>query len=101
MFDFIRDLFEDGAFGKIILALIVLFIILIPIGIYDSIQEQKEWYKFYVDHNCKKVGHIRGDTQMATGFGVTANGNVGTVITTTSTPDKNGYACDDGVTYWR
>lgn len=101
MFGIMSDMWDDGVIGKLLLALIVLCVISIPFGIYTPIQEQKEWEKFYVEHNCKKVGHMRGDTQIGTGVGVTANGNVGTVITTTSTPDKDGYACDDGVTYWR
>jgi hypothetical protein len=47
------------------------------------------------------VGRMSGSTQTGVGYGVTANGQFGTVVTTTSTPSKTGYLCNDGVTYWR
>jgi hypothetical protein len=75
-------------------------VLLIPAVIYGSIQEAKEWDSFAVAHSCKKVGHIKGDVQTGVGFGMTAGGNMGIVVTT-STPDKNGWICDDGITYWR
>lgn len=99
--ELLRDMWDDGWMGRLLLALIVFLVLLIPAAIYGSIQEAKEWEAFSVAHNCKKVGHIKGDVQTGVGFGMTANGQVGTVITTSSTPDKNGWLCDDGVTYWR
>lgn len=101
MFEIISDIWEDGIAGKLIVGLMVFLILLIPISIAAGIKEQKEWDQFAVAHNCKKVGHIKGHASIGSGVGVTANGSVGTVMTTTTTPDKNGFVCDDGVTYWR
>jgi hypothetical protein len=101
MFEIIRDMWEDGIVGKLTVGLMIFLILLIPASIASRIKEQKEWGQFAVTHNCKKVGHIKGHTSIGSGVGVTANGRVGTVMTTTTAPDKNGFACDDGVTYWR
>ena len=101
MFDLIREVWRDGPVEKLLLALVALLVLLLPATLYGVAQEQKEWERFYATHNCKKVGHMRGDVQTGIGFGVTTSGNTGTVITTTVTPDQIGYACDDGVTYWR
>jgi len=61
------------------------------------VHDQREWDRFATAHHCKVVGHMDGS--VAPSFGVSASGNatVGTVVI----PDKTGYACDDGVTYWR
>lgn len=99
--ELLHDMWNDGWVGRLILALIVFLVLLIPAVIYGSIQEAKEWEAFSVANNCKKVGHMKGDVQTGVGFGMTASGQMGTVITTSSTPDKHGWLCDDGVTYWR
>ena len=101
MVDMLRDMWDDGWVYRSILALLLLVVALIPLGIWAAVEEQKEWEAFSVAHECKVVGRMRGSTQTGVGYGMTSNGKFGTVVTTTSTPDKTGYLCNDGVTYWR
>ncbi|AGU48479.1 hypothetical protein VAPA_1c13640 [Variovorax paradoxus B4] len=63
-------------------------------GIYKGAQ----WRAFKTAHNCQKVEHVSGDVLPI--FGVNpSNGqpSFGVAIE----PDKVGWRCDDGVTYWR
>lgn len=92
---------DDGLVNHFFVAFIIIMMVLIPIGIWADLEEQREWDAFAADHQCKVVGRMSGSTQTDIGYGVTANGQFGTVVTTTSTPSKTGYLCDDGVTYWR
>lgn len=62
-----------------------------------AIDDGKKWEAFKVKHECKKVAHISGDVFNTVGFG--ANGQVSIGIG--STPDKTGWACNDGMTYYR
>ncbi len=64
---------------RLIMGLFALMLALIPTFIYLSIQEQKEWKEFAADHDCKVVAAIRSALL----------------------PAQTGYACNDGVTYWR
>lgn len=81
---------------------IVFFILSMIAGlVWLMIQEGKQWAAFSETHHCKKVGEMSGSTQTGVGIGVTANGHMGTVITTSVTPCKTSWLCDDGVTYWR
>jgi hypothetical protein len=104
MLDFIKTITDD-AFGKCLLAFIVICIVslclLINYSSEQQAEEQKAWDNFSILHKCKKVGHIKGKVEVGDGIGVTANGAVGAVLTTTVSPDKNGWLCNDGVTYWR
>lgn len=84
----------DNSVGVIIGAI---FFIALGLFVYLSVLEEKEWKAFMVSHECKKVGEIAPST--STGFGVSNNGSVSFVPI--SNPGKNGYACNDGVTYWR
>ncbi|MGX1957076.1 hypothetical protein [Serratia proteamaculans] len=59
--------------------------------------ESREWEKFKSDHNCRITGKMDGDVNV--GYGVSTSGNAVTTINTT--PDKTGWTCDDGVTYWK
>lgn len=101
MIDAITDMWDDGWAGRILLILMLFIIALIPIAIYGSIKEAEQWEAFRVEHNCKIVGKERGHTStgIAPIVGRSGNGGVGIVITTE--PDKTGWACDDGITYWR
>lgn len=101
MLDVMKDMWDDGWVGRAMLALIIFVFALILLAIRGSIVEQREWEVFASAHECKIVGRMRGDTQTGIGVGITPNGQMGTVVTTSSTPDKTGYACNDGVTYWR
>lgn len=73
--------------------------LLVVLGIFISLSllEEKQWKEFMIAHDCKKVGEISPST--STGFGVSSNGSVSFVPI--SNPGKTGYACNDGVTYWR
>nr|AGH89384.1 hypothetical protein [uncultured bacterium] len=57
-----------------------------------------EWETFKTAHNCKVVGKADGHSNG--GVGVTTSGSVA-FIAGDRTPDKTGYLCDDGVTYWK
>ncbi len=64
-------------------------------------KEQVKWDSFFVEHNCKQVGFVEGGVQAVLAPVVGTNGYVHTGLATVVTPDKTGYYCDDGVTYWR
>jgi hypothetical protein len=97
----IKEMWNGEWSGRLTLALLVFTALLIPAVIYSSIKEAKEWEVFSVAHACKKVGHISGGAQTGVGFGMTTSGQMGTVVTTSSTPSKTGWLCNDGATYWR
>lgn len=59
--------------------------------------EGRKWEQFKTEHNCKVVAKISGDVFTTTSVG--ANGQVQFGLG--STPDKTGWLCDDGVTYYR
>lgn len=98
--DMLRDMLEDWP-GRLVLFVLLVLVAMIPLAIYDARNEAKEWAAFAKAHDCKVVGRISGDTTTGFGVGVMPNGQVGTVMTTSTTPSKTGYACNDGVTYWR
>lgn len=75
-------------------ALIALFYVVL---VYVMLADQSEWQAFAEKHSCKIVARVRGDTLSTVGFD--AKGQV--VMGVTQTPDKVGYLCDDGVTYYR
>ena len=92
----LSELWRDGFFGKAILAVVAIALLLIPLGIYAEWQNVQAWDSYRVDHNCKVVGK----TSPTVGVGVTTGPNqIGPVILTS--PGKTGWQCDDGVTYWR
>ena len=99
--ELIKEMWNDGWPGRLELAFLIFLVLLIPVMIYGAVKEQEQWDAFAAANACKKVGEMSGSTQTGVGFGVTANGQIGTVVTTTSTPRKTGWLCDDGVTYWR
>lgn len=99
--EIIKEMWNDGWIGKLQLAFIVFLVLLIPAAIYGAIEEQEQWEEFAASHACKKVGVISGTTQTGVGVGTMSNGQTGTIVTTSTTPSKTGWLCDDGVTYWR
>lgn len=94
--DMITDLWTDGWVGRGLILLLIVGVAVMAIAAYALCEEQKEWNKYAAEH-CKIVGRISGDTFVSTGIG--ANGQLVTSVGTTA--EKTGYACDDGVTYWR
>lgn len=79
----------DAAFGLIIVAVVLLVVGAVA----AANDEAKTWKKFKQDHDCKIVAHIRGDTFNT----FHSDGTIGVG----RTPDKTGWACDDGITYFR
>ena len=61
------------------------------------IHNQAEWERFSAAHECKVVGKMSGDVFNTVSVG--GNGQVSVGVGSTSS--KTGYACNDGVTYWR
>lgn len=82
---------------------IVIVAILASIGyvVYLAMQDSEQWEEFKSAHQCKIVGEIAGDVAVGTGVGLAPNGQIVVATTTTSTPGKTGWKCDDGVTYWK
>lgn len=99
--ELIKEMWNDGWSGRLMLAFLVFVVLLIPAAIYGSVKEAEEWEAFSAAHACKKVGYMSGSTQTGVGFGVTGGGQMGSVVTTSSAPSRTGWLCDDGVTYWR
>ena len=97
----LKDMWNNGIAGKSILAFMAVVITMIPFAICASIFEEREWQAFKGSQNCVVVGRQKGTTSTGVGYGMTASGQMGTVITTSSTQDTTGWECDDGVTYWR
>lgn len=79
--------------------LLALIAALLPVMIYASIQEQKEWDAFAKSHDCKVVARKEGST--STGIAPIVGGQGGMAITTSSSPGQTAFLCSDGVTYWR
>ena len=86
----LRDFWED--YGLMPIALVGLVALLV-LGIYAAVQSEHEWATFKAAHHCKVVGRISGDVVTS----ITSNGQIGVGMT----PDKTGWQCDDGMTYWR
>jgi len=62
-------------------------------GCDDSAEEEKAWQSFKRLHVCK----LTESMPETTSTGVTVKGDV----LFSTTPPKQGWLCDDGVTYWR
>lgn len=92
-----RFYFDD----LVIPGLIALCVGLIALLVWSSAEENKKWGNFASEHDCKITQKVKGDLVVGTGVGMTGNGQMGTVVTTTQTPDKTAWLCNDGVTYWR
>lgn len=65
----------------------------IVVGAISLNRDTERWEKFKRDHHCVLVARIPGDT----GFGVSANGQP----VVTQGFNRDGWRCDDGVTYYR
>lgn len=82
-------------------AIVAIVAILLVGGIWVIYEDEKAWAQFSAEHNCRKVGEIKGGTSTGLAYGMTASGKFVTGVVTTTDPDKIGWLCDDGVTYWR
>ncbi len=84
---------------KLIVIFILLIVVLVPVSIYYSIQEQKAWNVFSIEQNCKIVGKKKAQT--STGVAPIISGQGGIAIVVSTIPAQTGWFCDDGITYWR
>ena len=78
--------------GAVIVAILALCIT-------ASIYDERAWTAFASRHECRVVGRMTGD--IAVTVAPIIGGNGGVAVGVNSTPDKTGYLCNDGVTYWR
>jgi hypothetical protein len=60
-------------------------------------KEEKQWMAFSQAHHCKLVSHSEGSSAVTVGVGSSGK----TVIGNTYIDGKDGFLCDDGVTYYR
>jgi hypothetical protein len=93
----VAELWDDfGWIGLLLFGVMLLCMVLLSGAvIYDS----RQWALFKADHNCKVVGKMAGS--VVTTVGPTFGGTGGVAVGVGSTPDKTGWLCDDGITYWR
>ncbi len=101
MIGLLRDMWEDGWPGRALLGFLIVVVALVALLIWAVIKESNEWEAFKVKHNCKVVSYSKGSPQIGVGYGTTSGGKGGTVVVVTQQPDKTGWQCDDGVTYYR
>ena len=67
-------------------------------AVFISQQDEREaWALFAAEHSCRVVGKQSGTTSIM----ILPNATSGTTLIPITSPGKTGYACDDGVTYWR
>ena len=85
---------SDYAIG---IALIAALVALLAVAVWMAIADAQEWETFKEAHHCKVVSKVEGDVFNT--FGSDSKGGV--VVGIGSTPDKTGWLCDDGVTYYR
>jgi hypothetical protein len=71
--------------------------LLIVATVWGLIIEESRWQEFKVAHECKVIGRMSGD--WVTGTAIGSKGEV--IVTSSRTPDKTGWACNDGMQYWR
>lgn len=65
--------------------------------LYAAMRDYEEWEAFRTTHSCKVVTRVNGSVMPS--VGVSTSGKM--VVGTTITPDRTGWLCDDGVTYYR
>jgi len=97
----IKDMWNEGWLGITLLAMIIMLAILIPLSIYVSTEESKSWDEFKEMHSCNMTSATHGYTTTGTGIWIIANGQVGTVMVPNYISGKEGWLCDDGITYFR
>ena len=89
-------MFDSDWLMPVVVVGLVSLMLLMGIVLYH---EQQEWDAFAIAHHCTIVGKTRGD--VVTSVAPIIGGNGGVAVGTSYIPGKTGYACDDGVTYWR
>ena len=100
MLDDFRDMLNKTE-NRIFLVIALVAIAIMTFAVAGALEGEKQWQQFAADHDCVKVEQIKGNVLTGVGYGMTINGTMGTVVTTTVEPDKIGWRCNDGVTHWR
>lgn len=85
--------FDDLIFPGIV----IIVLVIVGVVAYASYKDQQRWDMFSKTHHCRLVSHSEGSSALTTG--IASSGHV--VIGSTYIDGKNGYLCDDGVTYYR
>jgi hypothetical protein len=70
---------------------------LLLLAMWAAISSGEKWEQFKLDHKCKIVAQVDGEIFNT----VSVGGNGQMQIGIGSTPDKTGWLCDDGVTYYK
>lgn len=91
-----KDLWNDGWFGRLIIFLMLFSIILFFLIIYASIKDKKEWDIFFKEHECKQISHQEGTVIPV--FGVAQSAPISGVVII---PGHKEFLCNDGKTYRR
>lgn len=95
----VRELWNDGWLGRTIIAIFLVAIAFVPLTIWAAIEDANQWSAFKEAHRCKMVGRMNATVAISTAPVIGGNGGV--AVGTTYVPEKTGWLCDDGVTYWR
>jgi hypothetical protein len=99
----IRELWNDGWLTRSAVCFVGCAVISIPLMVVIAMQidaaENTRWQAFKTAHDCKIVGRMSGSVTTTIAPIVGSKGNV--AIGTSVSPDKTGWQCNDGVTYWR
>ena len=67
------------------------------VGIYATMAEIKQWETFKAAHDCRVVSKVQGNTMSAITYGINGQASTGVMFT----PEKTGWLCSDGITYYR
>lgn len=81
----------------VVVIVAALFMGSIVLEVMASAREHDQWEKFRLAHACHVTTEVQGD--YVTTVGTTAKGQ--TVVGTAYTGDKQGWTCDNGITYIR
>lgn len=93
-----RDTWGDAPKADaLMIAIVVMIAVLFPLVIYATIVSENRWAEFETAHHCRVVGRMTGSLDVTYIAG--PNGSMTPVFM--MQPDKVGWLCDDGVTYWR
>jgi len=76
---------------------ILLLIAVLVFAIWATMTDARQWAAFSTARQCKVTAHVRGDVFNTITPGPNGQVTIGVAVT----PDKTGYTCDDGVTYFR
>lgn len=92
----LRHIMSDWV-GRALLVGVSAILLVTIASVIGVVVEQRRWEQFKTDHNCKLVGVVESDAMP--GYGLTSDGKI--AFTISQTPKKEGWLCDDGITYWR